>query len=377
MMNYSDHRNFSRKISIETNQKCNLNCIYCYEQMRSEGTLNIDRIKRVLSKELSTKTEQGTIIDFHGGEPFLIFQTIKELCEWLWSKNLQEHFIIHTTTNGTLIHGDIQKWLIKNRERFFVKLSLDGTKKAHNINRNNSFEDIDLQFFLRNWPQVALKMTISKQSLPFLAESIIFFHNNRFQNIQSSLAGFVGWGSTRDQRIFKKQLSILNDYYLKYPNISRCSLYDIPFEHLLDPDNLSWYQKPCLTGRKIAYDIYGIKKYPCHLLIPSVTKMAPYNASNFLTIDKKSLSSYVSEECMNCVVKPICRTCYGINQLYRGSICARDMGFCVMEKIRIASVSKFEYLRLIEKDTVGINQTDYIKMHAISKIVSWINKTLN
>lgn len=376
-MNYPNQRQYSREISIETNQRCNLNCIYCYEQVRSDNVLDIERIKIILQEQLSKKTENGTLIHLHGGEPFLKFELIKQLSEWLWEQHFDESFIIHTTTNGTFVHGAIQKWLMKNHHRFFAKLSLDGNRLAHNINRNNSFDRIDINFFLKCWPNVALKMTISESSLPYLAESIIFLHKNGFQFIQAGLADFIDWKSTTNQRIFKEQFKVLNVFYLNHLELNRCKMYDIPFERLLDPDNLQWYQKkPCLTRTKIAYDING-REYPCHLFFPSVTQTGRYESIDFTSFNTDDLSSYVSQECIECQVRPLCKTCYGSNLICRGSIQARNMHLCSMEKIRIASVAKFEYERILNNcRTDEIDQNDYVKMLAISKIASWINKTL-
>ena len=78
------------------------------------------------------KTEHGTKIKLHGGEPFLVFPKIKQLCETLWEKQFPEYYHFSVTTNGTLIHGDIKRWLYENRDKITLKLSLDGSRKSHN-----------------------------------------------------------------------------------------------------------------------------------------------------------------------------------------------------------------------------------------------------
>lgn len=98
------------------------------------------------------KKEQIDYVEilFHGGEPFIAFQRIKDICEWLWAQEWPTKYICYATTNGTLIHNEVKEWLMKNKERFIVGLSLDGTREMHNRNRSNSYDKIDIPFFIEN-----------------------------------------------------------------------------------------------------------------------------------------------------------------------------------------------------------------------------------
>ena len=51
-------------------------------------------------KQKSFKNEVE--IDFFGGEPFLEFPTIKEVCEWVWSNNWRNKYVFFATTNGVV-----------------------------------------------------------------------------------------------------------------------------------------------------------------------------------------------------------------------------------------------------------------------------------
>lgn len=82
---------------------------------------------------------------------------------------------MHITTNGTLIHGEIQNWLYKNRDRVILKLSIDGDKKSNDITRPNSFSQIDLPFFVNTWPLIVASMTITPERLPLFYDNIRFF----------------------------------------------------------------------------------------------------------------------------------------------------------------------------------------------------------
>ena len=131
-----------RNIYITTNVSCNLRCIYCYEDKSSTEIFDINKTKEKLIQLLSVKTDGVTIVNFHGGEPFLVFDQIRELCEWMWTQEVPEKYVFFATTNGTKVHGHIQEWLTKNKDRFIAGLSLDGNREMQNTNRSNSFDQI-------------------------------------------------------------------------------------------------------------------------------------------------------------------------------------------------------------------------------------------
>ena len=360
-------KHFSRKICIETNQQCNLHCIYCYESWRSPAVMNILLLKENLTNILSTKTVLGTIIDFHGGEPFMVFNKIKELCEWTWANNFEENYLFHTTTNGTILNEEIKDWLNTNKERFVVKLSLDGNKLAHDINRCNSFENIDINYFVSKWPDEGVKMTVSPKTLHLMADSVIFLHQTGFTSIQTDLADVNSWDSNVQQSIFAREMDILTSFYLNNHGTKWCSLYDIPYHKLFD-DSCNKYIRTCVNGAKIAIDVLG-HIYPCHIFFPSVTKCSKTDA--FKNHDFSDESTFVAKECMNCPIKALCLTCYGTNHIIRGNMNKRDSNLCEMEKTRIAKASAFHYQRIINSH---INSAeDYKTMLALKKILHFIN----
>lgn len=61
---------------------CNLHCRYCFEGHKNPRKMTLDTGKRILAKALSEEGRDVLKVDFFGGEPFLNFPLIKELCEW-------------------------------------------------------------------------------------------------------------------------------------------------------------------------------------------------------------------------------------------------------------------------------------------------------
>ena len=180
-MAYKSNSPKSRSVFITANVACNLRCVYCYEKDKtSASSFDLERAKKLLSETLSTKTENGTLINIHGGEPLLSYLKIRELCEWAWNQSFPEKFHFFASTNGTFVHGEIQNWFKAHKEDFSLGLSLDGTRAMHNANRSNSFDLIDLDFFVKTWPEQGVKTTISPLTIETLAEGIIFMHKMQY-----------------------------------------------------------------------------------------------------------------------------------------------------------------------------------------------------
>ena len=76
----------------------------------------------------------------------------------------------------------------------------------HNINRSNSYDDIDLDFFLEMYPAQDVKMTISKDTLPNLAEGVIELHHKGFL-VSCNLAYQIDWSAEENVEILNRELN--------------------------------------------------------------------------------------------------------------------------------------------------------------------------
>lgn len=336
--------NLRRNIYITTNVSCNLDCIYCYEDKSSKETFDLEAAKQKLVKALSVKTGGSTIINLHGGEPFLVFKKIKALCEWLWEQDLEEPYLFFATTNGTLVHGEIQQWLKKNRHRFIPGLSLDGTPEMQNLNRSNSFDKIDVDFFVEHWPFQGVKMTVSPKTIKTLADGIIYLHQRGIHNILVNLAYLVDWSSPEFIEDYKRELQKLAAFYTENPDLKKDSIFGLNLVHLAKP--LDVPRKWCGAGIEgLAYDIDGTP-YPCHLFFESVC--GKEKASKAHLIDFSDPNVHTDKLCQACPVLATCPTCYGANYIERGDIGKRDTSLCKLEMTRVLEVMKYEYHRIVE-----------------------------
>lgn len=359
-----------RNIYITTNVSCNLRCIYCYEDKSSTEIFDINKTKEKLIQLLSVKTDGVTIVNFHGGEPFLVFDQIRELCEWMWTQEVPEKYVFFATTNGTKVHGHIQEWLTKNKDRFIAGLSLDGNREMQNTNRSNSFDQIDIDFFVRTWPGQGVKMTVSPLTIGMLADGIIFLHSVGIHHILVNCAYMVNWNEPRFAKLYQRELKKLSKFYLENPKLERDTIFSLPFPLLLSKDART--RKWCGAGTEVqAFDIDG-RKYPCHLFFESVC--GKEKSEGWYDIDFSNPAVYISKECSECPIYPTCPTCYGANYIERSDIGRRDMSLCTLEKIRTLEVAKFEYNRIMSSSEEEADlspkelQTRINTLEALSKI---------
>jgi len=168
----------TRLLSLTTTTACNLKCGYCYEQNqpRTETIMSFDLAKEKIAEQLETEDEfTEVIIDFFGGEPFLAFDLIRQVVEWVKAKRWKKKYFFSIGTNGTILSEEIKTWLRENRHIVSVGLSFDGSKEAQDIGRDNSYDVVykNIPFFQELWPTEPIKMTICAETIPYVAKSIM------------------------------------------------------------------------------------------------------------------------------------------------------------------------------------------------------------
>ena len=343
-------------VSLTVTENCNLACIYCYEGYKSPKVMTFATAIHITEQYLnSTSTAYDECeIDLFGGEPLLNFPLIKELCEYVWSRRWNKPYIFFASTNGTLVHGEIQEWFLKNRERFYLGLSLDGTPKMQDCNRSNSYSRIDVPFFQATWPDSLVKMTISQHTLPNLAEGVIYLHSLGFQ-VHSNPAYGIDWTDPNNTVILSRELKKLVDYYLEHPEVKPCTLLDMKIEYQGYVE-----KKWCGVGIEMAvFDADG-RQYPCHGFLPVSIGQEKADAS--LSIDFSQIENLVDPNCKDCILYNICPTCYGSNYSSTGNIASRNLEQCNFSKVRAMACSYFEAKKILADTTHSSIDEKYLNL---------------
>ncbi len=354
-----------KTIMLTITEHCNLDCKYCYEKNKSLRTMSIETALAIIEMEL-TKDDGYDLceVQFFGGEPFLEFGLVRDICNYIWEREWPKTVSCFATTNGTLVHDEIQQWLFENKDRFTCSLSLDGIKEAHDINRCNSFDAIDIDFFHRTWPEQTAKMTISPESLPYLADSVIFFHENNIP-FSNNLAYGVNWEDETLFAIMNQQLEQLADYYIRHPHASICRMLDLHIEAVNYPHKVNRW---CGAGVSLsAYDVEG-NCYPCHLFQPlSSEDKAPTDD----IIKSFSSLNTMDTRCENCPIYNVCPTCYGHNYAATGDIAERDESLCKFTQLNtlVASYIWLKKIELYSQEDLGLSDELYRMIYDGAKLI--------
>lgn len=338
-----------RTCMLMVTHACNLNCTYCYESHKKNAYMNVNLAKEIILREAKFVKDSGQFdeleIDFMGGEPLMNFPLIKEIVEWLETGVIDVPWICFATTNGTLLNDEIKFWLREHKDSINLGASYDGNSQMQSANRGTDKYNLDLDFFRELWPHQSLHMTISKETLPTLAEGVLDIQARGY-NVDAALAQGVDW-TIEDALMYREQLCILKDAYLK--NIALT-----PFNVLtrfVVVYNLSAAEKiqgkGCGTGKYMAtYDIDG-QKYGCHMFTPIVLGK---NALLSDTVEWDSPESTADDYCKNCVLKNFCPTCPGFNYKYRGHIAIRDKRWCPIVLAEAMTACEFQVERIANMD---------------------------
>ena len=321
----------NRDITLCLTEACNLNCTYCYENHKSKRKMTFEQAKKIIDFEMHYKDKfDGVTFELFGGEPFLCFDLIKEIVDYL-EKEYKTGFFCSLTTNGTLVHGEIQQWLLKHKETVGCGLSLDGPRELHNINRDNSFDKIDLDFFVKTYPYQLIKMTISQETLPQLLDCVLFAHKKGFK-VACNLAYGIDWSNKENVDILEQQLVKLINFYIENPDIEPCTMLGERIFKVAQQKDVA--SRECGAGLSMrAYAIDGIA-YPCQFFMPvSIGKEKAIESLKIKFHEDIIPDELLDKRCKDCVIKSSCHICYGSNYASTGNIYLHEENWCILNKI--------------------------------------------
>ncbi len=345
------------KIVILTlTDSCNLACTYCYEHNKKPKIMSDETAIEIVERELTMDDGSDFVcVYYFGGEPYLQFETIRKVHSYLQSKEWPKGWFGFTTTNGTLVHGEIQQWLKDNTSSMEVYLSLDGTKEMHDQNRSGSYDKIDIEFFTAEYPFA--KMTITEDTLPNLAKGIIDLHNKGFE-VSANLGYGIQWSQNAPE-VLSNQLLELIDFYLERPEIKPATILNLGIMDMnLGAKELSRF---CGVGPLMkSYDVDG-EVYPCHAFAPLCIGKEKAEKAKKLDFSCPLSKMDLDEKCRECPVVGVCPTCYGINYGNCGNIYHIPDEHCQMMKVQFLASAMFKY-KLYETGKLNLTPEEELKL---------------
>jgi uncharacterized protein len=340
-------------VTLVVTEDCNLRCRYCYEPNKSRNHyMSLDVAQEAITYYMQEENEFDAVeFDFFGGEPMLAFGLIREVVDWFHSQEWLKRHLFFIDTNGTILTDEIRSWLVENKGCVYVGVSLDGNKTAHDINRSNSYDRVraNLPFFMEHWPEQTAKMTISAETIPYVADSIIeleeigiaFNANLVFENI---------WGTPEQKSVllstYEQQLDRLVDYYAARPDLFPPLMLDRHLEAIYQPsarpvggDCVRW----CGAGHEMVVVGVDGSRAPCHRFMPWVTgRPVPQELVN-------RQASWKPDKCGECRLNILCPTCAGFNWQVNGDSGVRTTYHCEAFKLEVQSAARLQAQRFLQK----------------------------
>lgn len=355
------HANTPKVITFVVTKDCQLACKYCYlVDKNNKGRMSISTAKAAVDYILDNPeffNESSASFDFIGGEPFLEIDLIDELCDYIKFQLYAKHhpwfdrYMFTFSTNGINYGNErVQKFISKNIKHLQIGLTIDGTKKKHDLNRiyknsgDGSYNDVvkNIPLWLSQFPKANTKVTLSSEDLPYVCESVLHLYKLGIHQVFMNCVYEDVW-KEGDDLILENQLIKLadaiieNELYVDYS----CSIFD---ENIGTPikDNQNW----CGSGKMLAIDSEG-NFYPCNRFLDfSLRDKKPRIVGNIHTgIDPNKIRPFVlldrilqsPDKCLNCEISRGCSWCQGENfdSAESDTVFQRSIAICKMHHARV------------------------------------------
>lgn len=269
------NENISLTATIFITDKCNLACKYCYEENKQYQTIKkeyIDKFIDLIYTEPQYSKRKYIILDFIGGEALLEWQLMEYAMTKFLEKGQELHhpwvterrFTFFNTTNGTLFGEPAIRDFLNRWKCLRVGVSLDGCKKAHDMNRvylngKGSYNKImeNMEWWKQRDHEPMVKGTMNHDTLPMLADMLI----NQIQ------LGFEPWANPIYEQKWTKEDA--EEYYRQLRKVVDF-IFHRKLQFKLKPIGRRRIKKDGEKSNYCGSGVYMVtlgmdgKLYPCH-----------------------------------------------------------------------------------------------------------------
>ena len=404
---YEENNKFTRNITFQITDDCNLCCSYCYQHNKGHHKMPFEVAKKLIDEILTNdksinsyvKSEKaiGIVLEFIGGEPFLEVDLIDKIIDYFIEKCIILHhpwidrFRVSICSNGVLYFTPkVQEFIKKHQTHLSFTISIDGNKTLHDACRvfpdgTGSYDlAIKAAKHYRKYYDAILssKMTLSPDNINFVFPALVNLWENDYNFIYCNCIYEKGW-TTEHAKILYYELKKVADYLLNN-HLERIKGTSILNLDLSQQKNISDKNFCGGDGNMLAVDYKG-DLYPCLRYMESSIgqNQSPYIIGNVndgigynqqtkdmiagLDVTYKSQSP---QECLDCPVSSECGWCSALNYQEFGTINKRTTYTCLMHKARVLANYYYQnkmggnYPFLINKqdaiDIIGEDETNYL-----------------
>lgn len=358
-MEGDESESYIKALCLNVVHDCNLRCKYCFadegEYKGCRKSMSAEVGKRAIDYVLENSGNIKNIeVDLFGGEPLMVFDTIKEIVDYakekdkLYNKNIR----FTMTTNATLLNDEIIDYIDKNMGN--IILSIDGRKEVNdnvrirvdgsgcydrilpNIKKMVDRRDPSKQYYARG--------TFTRENTDFF-EDVMALANEGFSEISIEP---VVLPDSHNLSIRSEDLpKIYEQYDMLYKEmLRRAENNDNPFKfyHF----NIDLNGGPCvykrIAGCGAGHEYVAITPdgdiYPCHQFVGNEEFLLGNINSGIknknLSKDFKNAHIYNKPKCKECWARFYCSGgCQANNFNFNGDIHVPYEIGCEMQKKRI------------------------------------------
>lgn len=269
--------------------RCNMRCPYCFET-HNNNDMTLEIAENAMEWFLSTANPHT--VAFFGGEPLLKYEEIIVPIVEKYHDKIQ----FDITTNGALLDED--KIDFFRKYNITPLLSFDGVSEVQNKQRPgcgfNSFFTVlkNIPYYLLRFPEGMVRSTLTKDSIPYLYESVKFLYNLGFKYISFYPNTFEDWD---DNTFFKyeKQLTLIGEWvYTKMPDVPHITNLEKAIYKVDNIDNLSIDNEiqRCGMGTISCSVTFDGKIIPCQEKLPNPNHII---GNIYEGIDKAKVEEYI------------------------------------------------------------------------------------
>ena len=404
---YEENNKFTRNITFQITDDCNLCCSYCYQHNKGHHKMPFEVAKKLIDEILTNdksinsyvKSEKaiGIVLEFIGGEPFLEVDLIDKIIDYFIEKCIILHhpwidrFRVSICSNGVLYFTPkVQEFIKKHQTHLSFTISIDGNKTLHDTCRvfpdgTGSYDlAIKAAKHYRKYYDAILssKMTLSPDNINFVFPALINLWENEYNFIYCNCIYEKGWTIEHAKTLYC-ELKKVADYLLNN-HLERIKGTSILNLDLSQQKNISDKNFCGGDGNMLAVDYKG-DLYPCLRYMESSIgqSQSPYiigNVNDGIGYNQQTkdmiaglnvtYQSQSPQECLDCPVSSECGWCSALNYQEFGTINKRTTYTCLMHKARVLANYYYQnkmggnYPFLINKqdaiDIIGEDETNYL-----------------
>lgn len=359
-------------IIINTTNRCNLHCNYCYAYSKVKTYENFPSTSIIddITKLVGNKEQQNISVVFHGGEPLLCWNKIIEMVIKLNDSFKNISYSIQT--NGILVNKQIVDFAKSNKIK--IGISLDGFNKQTNLNRfgedkNDYLKKIfyNIGLLTHNGVETGILSVITKDNYRDLFNSVTFFTEKGVKHFGFNFLLSKGRGVDNDAEvsinelidIYTRLACYINDYnahhepkdYISERTIS-VLIYSLSHKTLG-----ACFATPCNAGKSLfALDVNG-DVYPCDEFVGEAKfcignvrnadfSMQNIKSENIVNLKCRSVSSI--EICKQCPIKKLCPFKCPSDSYYRTGNLFQPHSMCEFTKLILP-----KYMYLLQNNIIS------------------------